>query len=205
LTIWSSKLRNRTWVTDVATFTALYDACVLYPAPLRDLLMELAGAGLFRARWTDEIHNEWIENLLENEPHRERARLERTRDLMNAAVLDCLVTGYEPLTPALILPDPDDRHVLAAAIRGRADVIVTYNLKHFPDAVLSGYGIEAQHPDEFVSNLTGLDAEAVYTAVKNQRARLKNPPKSAEEFLETLEKQSLAQTVANLRRALDLI
>lgn len=178
---------------------------MLYPAPLRDLLMGLAGAGLFRARWTDEIHNEWIENLLENEPQRQRAKLERTRDLMNAAVLDCLVTGYEELIPALTLPDPGDRHVLAAAIRGRADVIVTYNLKHFPDSVLSGYGIAAQHPDEFVSNLIGLDAEGVYTAVKEQRARLKNPPKSAEEFLETLEKQSLAQTVAHLRKALDLI
>jgi hypothetical protein len=128
----------------VAAFTALYDACVLYPAPLRDLLMGLAGTGLFRARWTDDIHNEWIENLLKNEPHRDRARLERTRNLMNAAVLDCLITGYEPLIPALALPDPDDRHVLAAAIRGRADVIVTYNLKHFPDAILGGYGIAAR-------------------------------------------------------------
>jgi hypothetical protein len=205
LTTWSPRRRKRTWATDAATFTALYDACVLYPAPLRDLLMELAGTGLFRARWTDEIHKEWIENLLENEPHRERAKLERTRDRMNAAVLDCLVTGYEALIPALNLPDPDDRHVLAAAIRGRADVIVTYNLKHFPHAILSGYGIEAQHPDEFVSNLIGLAAEVVYTAVKEQRARLKNPPKSAEEFLVTLEKQSLAQTVAHLRKALELI
>jgi hypothetical protein len=189
----------------VATFTALYDACVLYPAPLRDLLMGLAGTGLFRARWTDQIHDEWIENLLENEPHRERAKLERTRHLMNAAVLDCLITGYEALIPALTLPDPDDRHVLAAAIQGRADVIVTYNLKHFPDTVLSGYGIEAQHPDDFVSNLIGLDAEMVYTAVKEQRARLKNPPRSVDDFLATLEKQQLAQTVAHLRKALDLI
>jgi hypothetical protein len=167
--------------------------------------MELAGTGLFRARWTDEIHTEWIENLLAKEPHRQRVRLERTRDLMNAAVLDCLVTGYETLIPALTLPDPDDRHVLAAAIRGRADVIVTYNLKHFPNTVLSGYGIEAQHPDEFVSGLIGLDPESVYAAVKDQRARLKNPPKSAEEFLKSLEKQSLAQTVAHLRKAIDLI
>lgn len=189
----------------MAAFTALYDACVLYPAPLRDLLMELAGTGLFRARWTDEIHNEWIENLLANEPHRQRAKLERTRDLMNAAVLDCLVTGYESLIPALTLPDPDDRHILAAAITGRADVIVTYNLKHFPEAVLGGYGIEARHPDDFVSHLINHDAEAVYTAVKEQRARLKNPPKSPEDFLETLEKQSLAQTVAHLRKAIDLI
>ena len=97
--------------------TALCDACVLYPAPLRDLLMYLAQAGLFRARWTEAIHREWIENLLENEPKRDRARLERTRDLMNEAIPDCLVTDYEELIAALTLPDPDDRHVLAAAIR----------------------------------------------------------------------------------------
>ena len=84
-------------------------------------------------------------------------------------------------------------------------VIVTYNLKHFPITALSGYGVEAQHPDEFVSNLIGFDAETVYAAAKAQRARLKNPPKSAEDFLVTLEKQSLAQTVAHLRKALELI
>lgn len=189
----------------MATFTALYDACVLYPAPLRDLLMGLAGTGLFRARWTDAIHNEWIENLLENEPHRDRAKLERTRTLMNAAVLDCLVTGYESLIPTLTLPDPDDRHVLAAAIRGRADVIVTYNLKDFPAEILSNYGTQAQHPDDFVSNLISHDTEAVYTAVKEQRARLKNPPRSVEDFLAALEKQSLAQTVSHLRKASELI
>lgn len=162
-------------------------------------------SGLFRARWTDEIHREWIENLLENEPHRDRAKLERTRELMNAAVLDCLVTGYEPLIPALTLPDPDDRHVLAAAIRGRADVIVTYNLRDFPEDVLAGYGITAQHPDEFVSDLIDLDASGVYASVKRQRARLKNPPRSPEEFLATLERQALAQTVARLSEAIELI
>jgi hypothetical protein len=124
---------------------------------------------------------------------------------MNAAVLDCLVTGYEALVPSLSLPDPHDRHVLAAAIQGRADVIVTFNLKDFPDDTLRGHGIEAQHPDEFVSNLIGQDAAAVYTAVKEQRARLKSPPKSAEELLATLENLSLAQTVAHLRRAIELI
>lgn len=189
----------------MATFTALYDACVLYPAPLRDLLVSLARTGLFHARWTDEIHNEWIDNLLENESHRDRAKLERTRTLMNAAVRDCLVTGYEDLIPSLTLPDPDDRHVLAAAICGRADVIVTSNLKDFPASVLRVYGIEAQHPDEFVSNLIDLHAETVYSTVKEQRARLKDPPKTVEEFLATLEKQSLAQTVAHLRKAIELI
>jgi hypothetical protein len=88
--------------------TALFDANVLYPAPLRDVLMDL-----FRARWSADIHREWIEALLRNEPHRDRGALERTRDLMDSKTRDCLVSGYETLIPSLALPDPDDRHVLA--------------------------------------------------------------------------------------------
>jgi hypothetical protein len=92
---------------------------VLYPAPSRDLLIQLAQMDLFKAKWSADIHREWIEALLRNEPRRDRATLERTRDLMDKAVRDCLVTGYEPLIPALALPDDGgDRHVLAAAITG---------------------------------------------------------------------------------------
>ena len=110
-------------------FTALYDACVLYPAPIRDVLMRLALTDLYRARWTNLIHEEWIRSVLANRRDLTRAQLERTRDLMNAHARDALISGFEDLIPSLTLPDPDDRHVLAAAIRGRVDVIVTYNLK----------------------------------------------------------------------------
>jgi hypothetical protein len=189
----------------VATFTALYDSCVLYPAPLRDLLLHLALTGLFRARWTDAIHEEWIENLLKNRPDLKRVRLERTRTMMNDAVLECLITGYDGIIPALTLPDANDRHVLAAAICGRADVIVTYNLRDFPAAVLRPHGMTAQHPDEFVTHLIDLDAGAVYAAVKRQRELLRNPPKSAEELIATLEQQSLTQTTARLRQVIDRI
>ena len=128
----------------MSTFTALYDACVLYSAALRDLLMRLALTDLFRARWTDEIHDEWIRNVLANRPDLKREQLERTRTLMNAHVRDCLVNGYEDLIEGLDLPDPDDRHVLAAAIRTRASVIVTFNLDDFPADYLAKYGVEAQ-------------------------------------------------------------
>jgi predicted nucleic acid-binding protein len=183
----------------VSHFTALYDACVLYPAPLRDLLMELAATGLFRAKWSDEIHEEWIRNLLQNRTDLRREQLERTRNLMNASVLDCLVTGYKELIPALPLPDPNDRHVLAAAIRSRTDVIVTSNLKHFPSDVLGNYGIDAQHPDEFIKHLLNLATPAVCGAAKTQRQRLKNPPKTVDEYLAGLERQGLVQTVKELR------
>jgi predicted nucleic acid-binding protein len=134
----------------VVAYTALYDSCVLYPAPLRDLLMRLAMTDLFRAKWTDAIHEEWIRRVLEDRSDLIRPQLERTRELMNAYVRDCLVTNYEHLVKAIELPDPDDRHVLAAAIHGHADVIVTFNLDDFPAGVLQRYGVEALHPDQFI-------------------------------------------------------
>jgi predicted nucleic acid-binding protein len=189
----------------VAAYTALYDACVLYPAPLRDLLMWLALTDLFRAKWTDAIHDEWIRNVLKDRPDLTRTQLERTRDLMNANVRDCLVTGYEDLIEAVVLPDSEDRHVLAAAIRGRADVIVTFNLADFPPDVLQQYGVEAQHPDEFVAHLLSLAPTVVYQAVKSQREALNNPPRTAEQLLETLERQQLVQTVAHLHKVVHLL
>ena len=108
----------------MSQYTVIFDANVLYPAPLRDALMQLAVMDLFKAKWTADIHREWIEALLRKEPHRDRAALERTRDLMDQATRDCLVTGYEPLIQGLVLPDPNDRHVLAAAIVGRCDAII---------------------------------------------------------------------------------
>jgi hypothetical protein len=129
----------------VATFVAVFDACVLYPASVRDLLLRLALTDLSRARWTDRIHDEWIGGVLKQRQDLSRTQLERTRDLMNQAVPDCLVTAYESLIDGLGLPDPNDRHVLAAAIRCQAGVIVTYNLRHFPEEALAPYGIEAQH------------------------------------------------------------
>jgi hypothetical protein len=184
-------------------FTALFDACVLYPAPLRDLLMHLAGTGLFHARWSEDIHEEWIGNLVA--AGRDRARLDRTRALMDSAMPDALVTGYQSLIPGLVLPDPGDRHVLAAAIVGDADVIVTSNLKDFPADALAPYGIEAQHPDDFVMCQFDLSASAVCEAVKLQRASLKNPPYSVDEFLATLARQQLPRTVERLREFAALI
>jgi predicted nucleic acid-binding protein len=116
----------------MSTYPALLDANVLYPAPVRDILIQLAVTDIFHAKWTADIHEEWIRSLLRDQPQRDRAVLERTRDLMDKAVDDCLVTGYRALIPSLDLPDPDDRHVLAAAIAGRCDVIVTQNLRDFP-------------------------------------------------------------------------
>ncbi|MBN1347125.1 MAG: PIN domain-containing protein [Phycisphaerae bacterium] len=183
----------------MGSFTALYDACVLYPAPLRDLLMHLALTDLFRARWTDQIHDEWIETVLAKRPDLRREQLERTRELMNAHVRDCLVIGYEDLTDGLKLPDRDDRHVLAAAIRCGAAVIVTYNTKDFPPACLDEFGIDAQHPDEFIAHLLDLAPASVCAAAKRHRQSLKNPPKTVGQFLDALAAQQLSETVGRLR------
>ena len=179
-------------------FSALLDACVLYPAPLRDLLVRLARTGLFRARWSDQIHEEWIRGVLRTRPDL-ADRLSRTRSLMDQAVEDALVTGHEPLIPGLALPDPDDRHVLAAAIVGRADVIVTFNLKDFPAEPLAPYRIEAQHPDMFIRHVLDLDEAVALQAVKAHRGSLRQPAMSIEAYLDTLTRQGLPQTVAFLR------
>lgn len=189
----------------MATFTALYDACVLYPAPLRDLLMHLALTDTFRARWTDRIHDEWIRNVLANRPDLKKEQLERTRSLMNANVRDCLVTGFESLIAGLELPDPDDRHVLAAAIRAGADVIVTFNLDDFPAERLEPYGIEAQHPDDFITHLLDLAPGAVCVAAKRHRESLHKPTKTVAEYLDCLARQQLPQTVARLAQFAEVI
>jgi len=183
----------------VVQLIALYDACVLYPAPLRDFLMQLALTDLFRAKWTNRIHEEWIRNLLANRPDLKREQLEKTRRLMNAATRDCLVGGYDDLIESVKLPDEDDRHVLAAAIHAHASVIVTFNLKDFPPKALRPYKIEAIHPDEFILRLIELDFGAVNEAARLHRARLRNPPKSIEEYLLTLSDQGLIKTVEYLK------
>ena len=179
-------------------FTAIFDACVLYPAPLRDFLMWLGLSGRFRARWSRDIHEEWKRNLLLNRPDLTRAQVDRTSDLMDRAIPGGLVDRYEALVAGLTLPDPDDRHVLAAAIRCGASVIVTFNQRDFPADILASYGVESQHPDEFVENLFDLDAAAVVAAARRQRAQLKNPPINVDRYLEILFRQGLVQTTKAL-------
>jgi len=123
----------------MSNFTVIFDACVLYPAPLRDLLLSVATTDLFKARWTEKIHQEWTQNLLRSRSDISESQLQKIVALMNLAVPDCLVKNYEGLIESLELPDPDDRHVLAAAIKCQADVIVTNNLKDFPENVLENY------------------------------------------------------------------
>ena len=177
-------------------FGVLFDANVFYPAPLRDLLIQLATSGIFKAWWTEQIHDEWIRNLLINRPEIPADKLRHVAELMNRAVPDCLVTDYESLIPYLVLPDPDDRHVLAAAIKSHTQVIVTNNLKDFPAQSLNPFDIRVQSPDAFLLHQFDLHRGAVIASLGHCRSRLKNPARTVEEYLETLESLGLNRFVA---------
>ena len=113
------------------------------------------------------------------------------------------ITGYEPLIHTLTLPDPDDRHVLAAAIHGGASVIVTANLRDFPAEALAPHRLIAQHPDSFVLTLLATDPDAVLAVMREHRFSLVNPPKTAKEYLATLERHHMTATVAALRAVIE--
>jgi predicted nucleic acid-binding protein len=187
-----------------APVTAILDACVLYSAPLRDLHVELASRNVYRGRWSGHIHDEWSRNLVANRKDLDPAKISRTRELMNSRVRDSLVVDYEPLIEGLVLPDPDDRHVLAAAIRCRAELIVTKNLKDFPANILAPYRIEAKHPDDFLHGLLRGHEGSFCDAVRATHGRLKNPPMSRAGYFLTLESQGLVQTVSRLRELIDV-
>ena len=184
--------------------TAFLDASVLYSAPLRDLLMHLAMRDLFLARWSDRVHEEWIAALLRNRSDLTPERLARTRRLMDENIDDALVRGYEPIVDQLTLPDPNDRHVLAAAIHGGASVIVTVNLRDFPTNVLTPYGVEAQHPDAFIRARLDDQPDEFLATLHELRLDLKNPPISMPELITTFQRQGLTETVAELRRLMEV-
>jgi predicted nucleic acid-binding protein len=188
-------------MTAPAPIIAVYDANVLYPASLRDFLIRLARSGLVGARWSDQIHDEWIRNLLINRPDLTPEQLERTRRLMDAAVPGAVVEGYEKHIPGLTLPDPDDRHVLAAAIEAEAEVIVTFNTADFPRLAVAQHGIEVRRPDAFVLDLAERHPEELYAVARAHRSALRNPPMAVEQYLDQLGRAGLKRTAEHLRRA----
>ena len=187
-----------------ARYTALLDANVLFPALLRDVLLSLALADLYSAKWSADIRRELEAALLGKFPDMSD-KVSNLADCMEEAIPDCLVTGYEGLIEGLHLPDSDDRHVLAAAIVGHADAIVTFNQKDFPQEVMDSFGIELQTPDEFVVNQLMLKGTVALAAIKAMRARWDRPPLSSEEFVDLLERRDLPQTAAHLRDQVTLI
>lgn len=183
-----------------STFTAFFDANVFFGARLRSLMMEVAQSGLFRSRWSADIHDEWIRSVLAKRPGLRREQIEPIRELMDQAVPDALVTGYHGLIPALTLPDPDDRHVLAAAIVGRADVIVTFNEKDFPADVLAPYGIHTRHPDVFFVEAESIDQGTLVEAASRDLAHYKNPALTPKQYTDDLRKAGVPRLADYLWR-----
>ncbi|MGJ5590859.1 PIN domain-containing protein [Micrococcus lylae] len=171
----------------MARFSAVLDACVLVPIAQADTLLHLAEAGLYRPVWSGRILDETVRALEAMHPDMRASGAARHRaGVMDAAFDDARVEGWEQLVPGIDLPDPDDRHVVAAAIQGRADLIVTANLKDFPREVVESFDIEVQSPDEFFMNQLDLDPARVMTALAAQAGATRNPPLTVSDVLERL-------------------
>lgn len=190
-----------------ARFTAVLDACVIYPHAVVDSLLSLAAADLFAPKWTQRIEQEWISALEADREDLRGGKLYRRRDAMRMAVPDWEVVeeAWHPIATGLTLPDAKDVHVLAAAIASHADCIVTTNTRHFPPAVLLPFGLEVIDPDVFIINQLDLNPITALSAFKAMRARRKNPVVTSDEFAASLERSGLPATAQRLREAANLI
>ena len=188
-------------------FTVLVDACSLVPALNRNFLLSLAEAEFFRVRWSlrilDETEQAVSKILRERGVVDSAQRAVLARKAMEQAFEDASVSGYESLIGCLEnLPDPEDAHVIAAAVRTRASIIVTENIKHFPNRVLVPLDLEAKTADAFIADTISLDTGRAVAAVRTMRERLRKPEKTAEVLLLDMEVQGLTQTVDALREHL---
>ena len=174
------------------------DANVLYPALLRDLLLRLAVEGVCQVHWSAEVQREWKRHLVDDAGYPEDV-ITRTQMRMNAAFPNAQISGYEERTVHLQLPDPADRHVLAAAIQAGASSLVTFNLKDFPVEVLAQYGLAALHPDVLMARLWAASPDGCLRARAKLVASLRAPPISAGEIALSLENLQMPQSARLFR------
>lgn len=174
------------------------DANLLYPFQLRNLLVQFGVDGIIAPRWTARIHEEWIGNLLAA-GRAPLDRLRRTRDLMNCVLPDADIQGWEQHVDGLVLPDPDDRHVLAAALAAGAGTILTMNLRDFPASAMAARGVQAVHPDDFLCELHDADPELMRTCAKAAHANLSRSTPSFADYIDVLERQGLPALAQRLR------
>jgi predicted nucleic acid-binding protein len=177
----------------------VYDACVLYPASLRSFLIWLGVNGLVRPRWSERILDECFNSILRNRPDLAEADLSRTRELMCEAIPDCLISDFENLIPKLTLPDPGDRHVLAAAIKGRAEAIVTFNLDDFPVERLQPHRVSVLSPDSLVLEFIDSRPDEVLGCVDDEVSIRANPPRDRQDVLSSVERCGLTESSRRLR------
>jgi len=154
-------------------YTAVLDACVLVPIALADTLLRVAEKGLYCPLWSERILGEAQAAIEEIHPGTDAAKRFAS---MREAFDDATVTGWEELEPGIWLPDADDRHVVAAAVRGGAQGIITANTKDFPAAALKPLGLEAVHPDDFLLDQLDLSPATLLQVIREQAARTRRPP-----------------------------
>lgn len=188
----------------MANFAAVFDACVLVPVTLADSLMRIAEAGLFRPVWSDQILAETRAAILKVHPNLEPSRVDARLRSMNETFEDALVDGWQSLESSLDLPDRNDRHVLAAAIRGRADAIITSNTGDFPTESTLQYGIDVIHPDNFLLDQLDLMPVAVEHAIASQANAARRPPITLEDLFASLARSGVPKFSRELRMRMSL-
>lgn len=179
---------------------AVFDACILYPFHLRNIVTQAAVDRLVEARWTDAIHEEWIRSVAARVPTIPIERLQNTRELMNQALPTAMVDGYEDHIPAVNLPDPNDRHVVAAGIAAIASVILTWNLRHFPAKELKKFGLRKDTPDAFLSGLYDQVPDLMTSSLANARRNLTKSRVSAGNFIDILKNQQLVEVAKHAQK-----
>lgn len=175
------------------------DANLLYPFHLRNLLVQFGVDAVIAPRWTARIHAEWIGNLVAA-GRAPKERLLLTLDLMNSALPEADVQGWETRMNGLTLPDPDDHHVLAAALAAGAGTILTMNLRDFPASALAPHGVAAAHPDDFLCELHDADPDLLRASTEAAQANLSRSTPSVAAYLDLLDRQGLPQFTRRLRR-----
>ncbi len=172
----------------MASLGVVLDACVLIPAALRDILIRAAVRDLYRPYWSETILQEVERNLVRAQLTT-GAQAQRLVNVLRTRFPRAMTAGYEQLIPSMTTRDEGDRHVAAAAVTTYAQIIVTFNLRDFPEEALALYGIEAQHPDAFLAYLVALAPELMRQVIEQQAAALRNPPKTYDDILDNLTAQ----------------
>ncbi len=172
-----------------ARFTCVLDTCVIYPIDIRDILLWFAHFDLYRPKWSQTIFDELFKVMLGKGMTEEKAKKQIER--INAAFPDAMVNNYEELIETLSLPDKKDCHVLAAAIKSDANLIVTNNLKDFDNEYLLKFGLSAKNADDFITDTIDLNTKLAKEAFTTMVAHRTNPCLDEYQVLDILRKRGL--------------
>ncbi|AOX64931.1 putative toxin-antitoxin system toxin component, PIN family [Curtobacterium sp. BH-2-1-1] len=180
-------------------FPVFFDACAIYGITLSDVLLRLADEGAFRPLWSEEVLDEVRRNAVAGGISAEG--IDRRLDMMRTYFPDALVTGHGDLIDGLSC-DPKDRHVLAAAIRAKADVLVTFNVRDFPAGSLEGFDVEVVHPDAFLLDQLDLFPGMITRVLRELSEDYVAPPQSVDDVLGTLRRAGVPRFTDEVRRYL---